>query len=818
VSRTIIRLTAVLAALSVESVLACVATPTRSATRTPTVTRTPTQTPLSTSTQLSTPTRTFTATPTVVPPVNRVGSEFQLNSYVTGDQQRVSAAIASDGDFVTVWESEGQDGLGFGIFGKRFASSGAAQGTEFQVNTYIQAYDQFPRVASAADGAFTVVWTRSNGIQAVDVFGRRFSSLGSPLGAEFLVNGYTTGSQLLPAIASDPSGGTVVVWHGSGQGDTNYGIFGQRFSSGGTKLGSEFQVNKYTLGYQLNPAVASDESGEFVVVWASRDQDLFDYGVFGQRFSSAGSKLGTEFQVNSFTFDSQELPRVARDSSSGDFVVVWRSQSDFNGQDGGGRAGIFGQRYADTGLKLGLEFQVNGYTTNDQGAPDVTFDTGGSFFVVWSSFAEDGAESGIFGQRFLSSGAPTGTEFQVNSYTQGGQAAAAVAGDGTGRVIVAWESAQEDGSELGVFGQRFAPPTVTVTRTPTRTSTATRTNTATRTPTGPSPTPTPTASSTPTGPTPTPTLTPTAEALTLDAIPSPIVIGGTTTLTGTGFTAGSVVKLFVATSSGSTDNGPFIPASRTQHSLTWNVPATIALGNGFGTAQVINTDQGFAPSNVRGQLLFGDAADNIPTIEQIGGAGLGAASESLPLAYVESSAAQGSTVTIAGSGFADPKVNLFTASGNVGPIDPEPGASSTAIEVVIPNGAPTGPASFQVVNSPFTGNVQSQAVSFVVGDTISIIAVAQSGSTVTVDGTGFSTLTVINLFNDQGGGNVVNLGGLDAGGAPKIPLAFVDDTRFTFTVPSGAVSGPAFVEALNPPFIPFSSTGADPDGAFTISN
>jgi hypothetical protein len=74
---------------------------------------------------------------------------------------------------------------------------------------------------------------------------------------------------------------------------------------------------------------------------------------------------------------------------------------------------------------------------------------------------------------------------------------------------------------------------------------------------------------------------------------------------------------------------------------------------------------------------------------------------------------------------------------------------------------------------------------------------------------------VINFFNAQPGG-VVNLGGLGAGGAARIPLTLVNETRFTFTLPSGAVAGPAYVQVLNPPFNPFASSGNDPDGAFTI--
>jgi CheY-like chemotaxis protein len=50
------------------------------------------------------------------------------------------------------------------------------------------------------------------------------------------------------------------------------------------KDGPEFQVNTYTTGIQRYPAVAMADSGDFVVVWHSRDQDGSGWGIFGQRF------------------------------------------------------------------------------------------------------------------------------------------------------------------------------------------------------------------------------------------------------------------------------------------------------------------------------------------------------------------------------------------------------------------------------------------------------------------------------------------------------------------------------------------------------
>ena len=97
-----------------------------------------------------------------------------------------------------------------------------------------------------------------------------------------------------------------------------------------------------------------------------------------------------------------------------------------------------------------------------------------------------------------------------------------------------------------------------------------------------------------------------------------------------------------------------------------------------------------------------------------------------------------------------------------------------------------------------------------IGAQIAVTSVTQplSTSPITVGGAGFSTRTVINFFNTQEGKSV-NLGGLKPDGSPKIPLVFINENKFTFTKPVGAVAGASYVQALNPPFVPFtSSTGS----------
>jgi hypothetical protein len=265
-------------------------------------------------------------------------------------------------------------------------------------------------------------------------------------GGEFQVNTYTTGRQYGPRAALDGHG-FVVVWTSDGPDGSEYGVFGRRYDAAGTPLGGEFQVNSYTSGLQYVPVVAMDSHGRFTVVWASEFQDGSEKGIYAQRYDATGGALGGEFRVNSYTPGDQYYPAVA--DAGGTLVVVWGSE-----QDGGGN-GVFGQRYGPGGTPLGGEFRINSYTTGRQGSPVVASNAAGDFVVIWESFGQDESTFGIYGQRYDATGTPLGDEFRVNSYTTDFQVTPAVAMDGGGRFVVAWRSDVQDAGGAGVFGQRY---------------------------------------------------------------------------------------------------------------------------------------------------------------------------------------------------------------------------------------------------------------------------------------------------------------------------------------------------------------------------
>src|SRR5579875_365123 len=369
-------------------------------------------------------------------------------------------------------------------------------------------------------------------------------------------------------------------------------------------------------------------------------------------------------------------------------------------------------------------------------------------------------------------------------------------------------------ARVGHAAVLICQPTPSATVTPTSTSAAA--------------TPTPTVSATPQS---TPTATPLSGAPVISSVPGIILVGSSFNVSGLNFSAGSVVNFFVATSDGPINAGPFVPTGQTPTLLTVSVPASTTLGEGFVSIQVVNRDEGFAASQPASALLQGSAAAGIPTITSINGFPLAATSSDPSFATdnVETVVTQGSLVTLGGTGFDTTNgvaVDLFCScpGGKVGPFVLHPGSAgltgnliSFSLPNVGPNDPATGPGSFVVSNAGLSMSFseKSNAGSVPIGEKITVTSVTQSGSMLIVDGTGFSEATVLNFFNTQSGA-VVNPRGLAASRVPKIPLTFVDSSQLTFARPSRALPGASYVQVLNPPFLPFTSSGNSPAGAITL--
>ncbi len=378
----------------------------------------------------------------------QVASEFQVNTYSTSDQQLPNVAVAPGGNYVVVWQSNGQDGAGFGIFAQQFNSVGQPMGAEFQVNNTFAGNQESPVVAISASGQFAVAWQSAGQDGSGDgIYARVYDASGLPLGDEFLVNANTENHQTNPSIAMDDAGNFVVAWESDAQDGNALGVFAQQFDSAGVANGPEFQVNTVVAGNQRNAAVAMDADGDFIIVWQGKD--ISGEGILAQRYDAAGITIGDEFLVATVTLGNQMVPEVAMDDS-GNFMVVWQSAN----EDGSGES-VVGRLYDNAGVPQGANIRVTTTTAGNQTSPSVAMSGSGEFFVSWQSADDNG--QGIFGQRFDASGDKVGEHIQINSQTNGNQVDSSVSMDDQGNVIAVWtDEDATDGNADGIFGQRLS--------------------------------------------------------------------------------------------------------------------------------------------------------------------------------------------------------------------------------------------------------------------------------------------------------------------------------------------------------------------------
>lgn len=313
---------------------------------------------------------------------NRLGEEFNVS---VGDRNMTNPAVAQRGDgFVVVWQTADEDN----IAGQLFDAQGQKVGQQGIVNVYREDTQEFPAIASDAQGNFVVVfesfkWPGDGDGDAI--VARLFSSNAQPLTSDFLVNSVIADDQQDPAVGRQPGGSFLVAWESDDS--NNSGIFARIFDADGVPQGLQFEVPVVSENNQETPAVGAWADG-YVVAWESPDDE--GKGIWARRFDSSGAPLGEgQFLVNTLDQDrDQKFPSVSA-YDDGEFVIAWKDD-DF---------GAFAREYNADGTPLGNEFQV-GISDPMEEEPKVAVRDGGGFLITWFGAGVE-LDNDVFGKNYV---------------------------------------------------------------------------------------------------------------------------------------------------------------------------------------------------------------------------------------------------------------------------------------------------------------------------------------------------------------------------------------------------------------------------------
>lgn len=329
--------------------------------------------------------------------------DFQLNNYTTFSQRRPRVATRQDGSFVLSWvdsDSSSPESLD-NLRARTFDSSGNGSPNNFQVDT-AQNVDSHA-VGAADSGQFVVASSRrdydSNGYLSGSARLRRFQSNGTEIDSTALTG---SGSQVVTvSMAGNDGDGFVVAAAQRSYYASESQVRATRLDTGGAVDGSSIDVygdQPFDIATATGVDVALEPPGAFFVVWNGDDTSyLTTVEVHGRRVDATDvlDPAGPQ-QINTYTTGFESSPRIAR-GGDGTFLVVWEDM----GAPGDDNTGIRGRWLDSLGVPMGEAFAVNEQTTSVQRNPQVAASADGSqFLVVWTS-PVDGDGNGIRGRRFF---------------------------------------------------------------------------------------------------------------------------------------------------------------------------------------------------------------------------------------------------------------------------------------------------------------------------------------------------------------------------------------------------------------------------------
>jgi len=306
----------------------------------------------------------------------------------------------------------------------------------------------------------------------------------------------------------------LVVWHNEWPGGSR-DIYGQRVSEGGEKLGPWFSITTGTED-RIQPAVAFNATlDEYLVVWM-KEVSADVYEIWGTVIAWDNSYQKVDKKIISFTNRSFYGPRVAWNSISNEYFVVWNAFDTTTGFPPGVPVDIAGARVSGdwstiytsnllvtssgphqvdltyniamneyfiafvvvhleavsgndiyglrinsaTGLPVispGLieiyEDDVPGQRKH-QNHPAVATNEQDKYMVVWEhEFEYD--DHDIYGREYNANGTPDGSFFTISSWTQD-DTVPDVAANGSNREwVVVWQRELGGGSGYSVHGFRW---------------------------------------------------------------------------------------------------------------------------------------------------------------------------------------------------------------------------------------------------------------------------------------------------------------------------------------------------------------------------
>ncbi|MBP8304956.1 MAG: hypothetical protein KBE04_12610 [Phycisphaerae bacterium] len=325
-----------------------------------------------------------------IEPNGPAGPEFQVNALAAGNQAEPCAAVDANGFVLVAWRGPWLDPNDEDIVARLLDPNGQPLTEDFRVNTHAASDQSYPRAAAGPGGTFVVVWVSATGpdTDRSCIFGQRVDRAGNLLGTEMAISDTPLYYTRYPDVAIDGLGHVAASWL---EDRTTDSVRVRLFDANCAPKGDSVKVNSVGLRGLARPSVAVRPDGALVVAWDGDPNKASDDDIRARVLDVNAAPLGDEFIVNTTRAGAQVNPRVAI-NGKGEFMVVWEGPT----ADPNEGAELYGQWFDANSQPVGGEVRLNEFVPGDQGQAHVAIGDAGWSIVVWESEEQDGSGDGIF--------------------------------------------------------------------------------------------------------------------------------------------------------------------------------------------------------------------------------------------------------------------------------------------------------------------------------------------------------------------------------------------------------------------------------------
>ncbi len=380
------------------------------------------------------------------------------NPVCTAPMDQLYPKIVSDGSggAIITWDDHRNSNTDANIYAQRINSSGNVQWTTDGVTICDTIRNQsLPAIASDGSGGAIIVWDDKRDVSLVsDIFAQRIDASGV---VQWTVNGIpicnTPEYQFRPIIISDGSGGAIIAWNDWRGSGSNFNIYAQKINSSGV---AQWTTNGVIAG---NPSGAeqflslvSDGSGGVIITWEDTRVNNNDPDIYVQKINASGEVQWTENGVLISNAPSSVLP-VSTSDGAGGAIIAWADNRD------GISNSIYAQRIAANG---DVQWPANGVSIRSIQfgggvAPTIASDDAGGAIIAWEDIREGSPGFDIYAQKINASGivqwAENGVAIcQATAY----QVVPKILSDGSGGAIITWGDKRAGGSFGDIYAQKIS--------------------------------------------------------------------------------------------------------------------------------------------------------------------------------------------------------------------------------------------------------------------------------------------------------------------------------------------------------------------------